>query len=30
MTELEKVDLESKDIVAERVEGLKQLFPGGF
>lgn len=28
MSDIEKVDLESKDLVAERVERLKALFPG--
>lgn len=27
MSDIEKVDLESKDLVAERVERLKALFP---
>ena len=27
MAEIEKMDLESKDLVAERIEQLKQLFP---
>ena len=27
MAEIEKMDLESRDLVAERIEQLKQLFP---
>lgn len=27
MSEIEKMDLESEDLVAKRIEQLKQLFP---